>query len=253
MKHLIVILTLAVSLALVVAALPAAAQEGGDHGSEYSEDALRGAAVYAMYCQACHGPTGESIGSGPAFAAIEYNPNTARQAIVDGGDIMPAYDDVLDDAELHDLLAYMGTWESGATPPLPEPNLPNVPEDVPDYSGDPHEGAVVYASFCAGCHGPEGEGRGAFDSPEIELEAGTIDFIANEHSPAFGAESGGPLSQKQLTDLETYLASWNLETRTESEDSGLNVLIVIIGAVAILGVGAYYIARRDENPPDKVV
>jgi mono/diheme cytochrome c family protein len=166
MKRWTLILTLAVSVILVMVALPAAAQEGGDQGGDFSESAQRGAAVYAAYCQACHGPTGEAIGTGPAFAAIEYDPDSARQTIMTGretnledGAAMPLYSAVLDTEALDDLIAYLETWQSGAVPPLPEPRLGDVPEHVADYFGDPHEGAVIYAKFCSGCHGPEYAGH----------------------------------------------------------------------------------------------
>ncbi|MBN1565935.1 MAG: cytochrome c, partial [Anaerolineae bacterium] len=90
MKRWMVILTLVVSLLVVLAALPAAAQDD-EHGEEadHSEDVLRGAAVYATYCQACHGPTGEALGTGAAFAAITYDHDTAHEAILAGGALMP--------------------------------------------------------------------------------------------------------------------------------------------------------------------
>ena len=255
MKRLTLILTLTVSLMLIVAALPVAAQDGGDdHGEgDTSETMLRGAAVYATYCQACHGPTGEAIGTGPAFAAIEYDHDTARATISEGIEAdaaaMPGYVDVLESAELDDLIAYMDTWETHTTPPLPHPNLHDVPAHVQDYFGDPHEGAVVYASFCAGCHGAEGEGRDAFDSPAIELTATTTEIVAEEHTPAFGEDSGGPLSEEQLTNLETYMASW-ADHETQPEDSGINIMIVVMGAAAILTVGGVYLLRSKEEPAD---
>jgi mono/diheme cytochrome c family protein len=264
MKRWTLILTLAVSVILIMVALPAAAQEGGDQGGDksqpggdFSESAQRGAVVYAAHCQACHGPTGEAIGTGPAFAAINYDPDSARETIMAGEDTnledgvaMPPYSAVLDAEALDDLIAYLETWRSGAVPPLPEPRLHDVPEHVPDYFGDPHEGAVIYARFCSGCHGPEGEGRDKPKVPALELNVNTLDIVANGHPnvymPAFGAESGGPLNDSQLTDLETYMASWSLGGDESEADSGVNVLIVVMGAAAILAVGGVYLARRDE-------
>ncbi len=48
----------ALALALIGAAIPALAQEGGDQAARY------GAAIYAEFCQACHGPRGEAIAGG---------------------------------------------------------------------------------------------------------------------------------------------------------------------------------------------
>lgn len=261
MKRLISLLALAALIGMVLAApLTVLAQDGGhgedDTGSEGGDAAvLRGAAVYAEFCQACHGPHGEARGSGPAFPAITFDAETAHEVIADGVTLddaaMPAYGDVLSEAQTGNLLAYMETWETGDTPPLPEPNITLHVERVPDYFGDAHEGAVVYAKFCAGCHGAEGQGRGAAQFPKLEFDPATTRTIAAEGTervtmPAFSAEAGGPLSETQLDDLETYLASWALDTEEEDTetDSGIAVMIVVTGIVALATVGVLYIARE---------
>lgn len=232
------------------------------HGDEFA--ALRGAAVYAEFCQACHGPQGESIGSGPAFAAIAFDPLVAPVVLVGGldsdegdGVAMPGYGRVLSDEQISDVLAYMGTWESGETPALPEPNVQVEVERVPDYFGDLHAGAEVYAKFCAGCHGPEGDGRRGDAFPELDFELHNVRLLTalgadSVYMPGFGAEAGGPLSEQQLTDLETYLASWKLDDddADENSDAGVAVMIVILGVVAILTVGAAYMTRPSAPPEE---
>jgi mono/diheme cytochrome c family protein len=249
MKRSIVLETLVFGVALLIAALGTAyAQEG--HGEEENVAALRGAAVFAEFCQACHGPQGEAIGTGAAFAAIEFNAETAREIVEkgveagDGGATMPAYERLLEDEQVEDLMAYLETWESGEVPPLPEPNLHGVPDVVADYFGDPRTGAVIYAKFCNGCHGPEGEGRKKPDFPAFEFTSDTAQIVSASHVPAFGAAAGGPLSEAQIADLETYLASWAAEEPEEERRSeGINVLIVVLGALAIVVVGGAYLTR----------
>jgi mono/diheme cytochrome c family protein len=253
MKRWIPILTLAAGMIVILAALPASAQEGGE-GEPDEFAARRGAAVFAEFCQACHGPTGEAIASGPAFAAITYDAATAREVIVNGKDsdtadgvAMPPYGLVLDQTQMDDLIAYLDTWGTGATPPLPEPNIGDVPEQVPDHFGDPHEGGILYAKFCNGCHGPEGAGR-LKPIGRLEVTRQTARLIAEStesvYMPGFGAAAGGPLSDAQITDIETYMASWEFTKAVkEPESRGYNVLIVLTGAVAILAVGAIHLAR----------
>jgi mono/diheme cytochrome c family protein len=268
MKRLIPTLTLIVGVMLVSAALAAAqlasAQEGqggapggGESGTGAQGDdlaALRGAAVYAEFCQACHGARGEAIGTGPAFAAIQYHAGTARDVIVGGkasdtasSPAMPPYGKLLDQAQIDDVLAYMATWSTGATPPLPEPNVGPQPEQVPGYFGDPAAGAVVYARFCNGCHGPQGKGRARPGFPPLKFTKDTLvttrDGTANVYMPAFGTAAGGPLSDQQLTDLETYMASWSLKEESASADRGVSLLLVVMGIIAISGVGAVYMSR----------
>lgn len=264
MKRWMAILTLAFGATLALLALGAAqpvlAQDG--HGGESGGAdlaALRGAAVYAEFCQACHGPQGEALGTGAAFAAIDaaaLEGDAARRAILEGagsadsGAAMPPYGDVLSQAQVDDLLAYIGTWATGETPPLPEPNIGHVPESVEGFAGDPVAGAAVYARSCAGCHGASGAGRDAPGFPKLEGEATEMVRVVREGSqnptmPAFSAEQGGPLSDEQLADLEAYLATWaENETSQEQDDSrGYSLLIVVAGAVAILLIGVTYMAR----------
>ncbi len=265
MKRLIPILTL-VALLLAVTISTANAQDGhggtesgGEGGNSAGGEiaALRGAAVYAQFCQACHGPHGEAVAEGPAFQAITYHADTARDVIDNGRDsdqtdgvAMPAFKKVIDSGQLDDLIAYMATWESGNTPPLPAPNVGSVPDHVPDYFGDAHAGAVTYADFCSGCHGATGEGRGQKAFPRLRFEPEqTITLVrdgtANVYMPAFGVQQGGPLDDQQLTDLETYLASWemNTEKQKESGTTGVSVLLIVTGAAIIAGVGAVYMSR----------
>ncbi|MCD4684557.1 MAG: c-type cytochrome [Anaerolineae bacterium] len=275
MKRLISLLILAFSITviglLLIAPLTVLAQgdghgeddqggegdTGGEHGADGAEvAALRGAAVFAEFCQACHGPHGESIGSGPAFAALELREELAHDIITAGADhdaddgvAMPAYGDVLSDEQLNDVLAYMATWESGETPPLPEPHLTLHVDHVPDYFGDAHAGAVIYAKSCAGCHGAEGQGRGEDQFPKLKFDARTTRTIAAEgaesvYMPGFGVDAGGPLSDTQLDDLETYLASWALEEDDASDNnSGIAVMIVVTGIVTLAAVGVIYLVR----------
>ena len=276
MKRLIPILTLAailtVALALIVPAHVAVAQDGhgpeGDDGAgeEHAADELapyRGAALYAEFCQACHGPQGEAAGDGPAFAAIAYDPETARAIIAEGldttpgdGALMPAYGEaeggLLDNAQIDDLLAYMATWDTGDTPPLPAPNIHTEVERVEGFSGDPAAGAVVYAASCYGCHGPEGQGRGVENFPGFAVSGDTLAVVrtgtGSDTMPGFSAEVGGPLSEQQLDDLDAYLASWALPAEPSKSGGsdipeGTNVLLIVMGAAAIIAVGAAYMSQ----------
>lgn len=274
---------------LIAVAAPAPlavyAQDGGDDGDDdHGEDdpgehggadesdlaARRGAALYATYCQVCHGPQGESRGEHPAYAAVEYDGGTddqaaARAAIENGVEpdtdadaetgtdaasgTMPAYGDLLDETAINDLLAYMDTWGTGSTPPLPTPNLDldAIPDYVPDYFGDARAGAVVYATSCYGCHGANGEGRPGDQFPAIEIDDATLRTLATGHAPPLAESAGGPLSEEQVTDLVTYLAAWEMEPEAGEPDAssaGVGAVIVILGILSIFGVGIAFLARN---------
>jgi mono/diheme cytochrome c family protein len=224
--------------------------EGGE-GDDAAMAALRGAALYAEFCQACHGPRGEAQ---DALVPLAAEPESARQAIADGiapaeGLAMPAYGALLNEAQIDDLLAYLGTWGSADVPPLPEPNIGDVPEQLEGLSGNPRAGAVIYATYCAGCHGVNGAGRGAAAFPPLTGAPADIVRVAREgHGdpslPAFGRAQGGPLDDAQLTDLQAYLSTWPQQKQQDTENQrGYGLLIVIVGVIGILLIGAIYMAR----------
>lgn len=71
--------------------------------------------------------------------------------------------------------------------------------------------------------------------------------------PAFSAESGGPLDDTQLKDLDAYLASWKLhEPEPEPSARGIDTLVVIMGVLAVGAVGWVYLAREPKEKPPRV-
>jgi mono/diheme cytochrome c family protein len=262
MKRLMVILTLALGVLIMIAPVALAQDghgqegEGGESGTGSAEAApYRGAAVYAEFCQACHGPQGEAIADGPAFAAIEYDPETAPDVITNGldsnaddGVAMPPYGELLSEQQVNDVLAYMATWGTGATPPLPEPNVHVEARWGEGTFGNPHAGAVIYAKSCYGCHGAQGEGRGLPDFPALETTQNAVVVTSagtgGVYMPAFGEQNGGPLSEEDLDNLMAYLSTWESEPdETTTTPEGTNVLIIVMGVVAIIVVGGAYMSQ----------
>jgi len=104
-------------LALAFVAAPASAA-----------DATKGKAVYDVRCTACHGPTGG--GDGPAAAAIDprprnfrdaefwksHTPEQLREVVKHGkpGTLMAPFEGVLSDAEIDDVVRYLGTFRPAA-------------------------------------------------------------------------------------------------------------------------------------------
>lgn len=220
--------------------------EGATHGDDLAP--LRGAAVYAEFCQACHGLRGEATGTAPSFVAIRYREAAARRAVTegvppagDGSAVMPAFGAVLSAEQVEDVLAYMGTWDSGEVPALPAPNVPDVP------------GAATYARYCAGCHGAQGAGRGVPGFPPLKedlAQAAAIAANGRGTMPGFSVEAGGPLSAQQIDEVAHYIGTWAAESEEKaSSQRGLSAMIVLTGVVALLIVGAVYIVRKDTGGP----
>jgi len=77
---------------------------------------------------------------------------------------------------------------------------------------DPQRGGELYVTYCAVCHGVDGEGRvgaslEAF--PGIQVDAALASTIANgvpgSVMPAWAAANGGPLTDQDIADLAAYI------------------------------------------------
>lgn len=234
-----------------------------DGEGETNPAVLRGSAVYAEFCAACHGPEGEAIGSAPGFVAIaEFDPELVRARIVEGHDSndttlvkMIGYGEEangpLNTAQVDDVIAYMTTWQTEAadTPHLPEANL-EPGEAAYSGPGNPEEGAVVYAYSCLGCHGRDAKGRGEANFPRFTIDENSVRVAAtgdgHEFVPAFADNAGGPLTSAQLDDLDAYLRT--IETTEEEEGpQGVSILLMVLGLGAIAIVGGVYAAARRQG------
>lgn len=82
-------------------------------GQVFAADVFKGQQLYGMYCAACHGPAGISIMPGsPNFARQEalLQPDLALlNAIRTGKNAMPAFQGILRDTEILDVIAYVRT------------------------------------------------------------------------------------------------------------------------------------------------
>jgi len=131
---------------------------------ELKPEAVRDFAVlYRQNCAGCHGQEGRgntALGlANPVYLAFADD-NAIRRAIASGvhGSLMPAFaksaGGTLTDDQIEVLVREIrARWarpkeQLGATPP---PYVAKAP-------GDATRGASAYATFCAACHGPEGNG-----------------------------------------------------------------------------------------------
>ncbi len=258
------LILLGIALVAVGMAQTTHAQEGEDHADPA---VLRGAALYAEFCGACHGPQGEAIAAGPAFHVItDYDPSFVKGRIVEGYDADPDddfmmigygedYNGPLSNEQIDDILAYMNTWsdEETSTPHLPEPNLePGEAEVI--GSGDPEHGAVVYAITCLGCHGRNAQGRDLDNFPAFTIDENARRIVSRGEGhgpvPALSIDMGGPLTDEDLDDLDAYLKSIEAEDAEQAE--GVSILLIILGLGAVGAVGgAYFANQRRSNTKQK--
>lgn len=176
--------------------------------------------LYGSNCAACHGADGRLGASRPLNDPVylELIPRERlRKVIASGvpGTLQPAFalsaGGTLTDAQIDALVGgVMDTW--GRAAPVKAADLP--PYAAP--AGDAARGKAVYASACAGCHGPEGrggqKGGAVADASYLALVsdqylrttviAGRIDLGMPDWR---GYMPGQPLTAQQVSDVVAWL------------------------------------------------
>jgi cytochrome c6 len=86
-------------------------------GNSYAADIVNGGKLYARYCVTCHGADGVNImPDAPNFANSEklLRPDMfILAAIKEGINAMPAFQGMLKDQEILDVISYLRTLENG--------------------------------------------------------------------------------------------------------------------------------------------
>jgi cytochrome c oxidase cbb3-type subunit 3 len=226
----------------------AAAQEGGD-----SE---RGAMLYQTYCQMCHGPDGR----GRVGANLQDFPGIAvdaavQQTVTNGieGSVMPAFGEVqggpLSDADVADITAYVAGVLAGTEPIAPAP-IYEAPEisPLPDVSGDPSNGAVVFQANCITCHGEQAQGGFGWplaknwpgNQPEVFISQVVSAGINGTIMPGWAQEDGGPLTREEIEDVTAYILTLDPASGlpeaagTREGPLGMTISWILFGGIALI-------------------
>ncbi len=183
-------------LAAAVATLGLMGAAGGVGAQTTLGNAATGQSLYATYCAGCHqmgGPTNPAAGvakvqngttatvlqaaiASPLIPAMSMNPNLTG----------------LSSVQVADISAYIAAdiAANGSTPPPATP------------TGDSTAGRALYASACAGCHGPapaDGAARANFGVSASVIQAAITNF-----PQAMGRVN---LSSTQLNDVAAFIAA----------------------------------------------
>ena len=137
-------------------------------------DPMAGDAVWAGYCEACHGPEGK--GDGPAAAALDPKPADLSRAPVVGedggppprsryvvimkgspGTAMVGYQDVLSREQVQALIGHMHLLMDPRDAGYESPDGDGTAAAHGHVHGD---GRTMWNIMCANCHGIEGRGDG---------------------------------------------------------------------------------------------
>jgi cytochrome c oxidase cbb3-type subunit III len=186
--------------------------------------------LYKENCSGCHGADGKGGASialrDPVYLAIA---NDATIRIVSAGGVpgtqMPPFakskGGMLTDQQIDVLVHGIRAWAPA-----------DVPRDgLPPYSaplGDAQRGAVVYATFCASCHGPDGRGGKGGSS----IASGTyLRLVSDQYlrtvaivgRPEWGAPDwrgdvrGRPMTSEEVSDVVAWLASQRSTARSTAK------------------------------------
>ena len=224
--------------------------------------APRGDELYAGHCAACHGDTGAGgVGvplSLPSFLD-SVDDDFLRKTIRLGrpGRVMPAFSR-LSDAQVDAIVRFIRSWSG-----KPAPVYPQTP-----VKGDVKHGKALFASYCAACHGANGEGgRGTGvtfsrkrDLPIIAPALNSTGFLAAasdemiRHTLQFGREDTPMrsflvqgLSEQDINDLVSYVRSFEKQ-QPASEKAAVTAIETTISAES-----SYTLEETIENLKDAIV
>ncbi len=249
MRRLIVVLGGIGLLALLLA--PATGSARPDAAQPAPADLQRGRALYLQACASCHGPDP----AGPAVypkvpslrdvggaAAVDWVLRTGRMPMAEPyGLAQPGRPRFTNDDDIRALSGYVGDAVGDTQIPTANP-----------ADGDLLDGAQLYASACAACHGNNGAGSSVGGqniapalqhvSPQIVAEAMKI---GPGQMPVFNAQNG--YGQHEVDSIAAYLNY--LRTVKAKVDRGGAPIggkgPVPEGFVAwVIGLGALLLAAR---------
>jgi len=180
------------------------------------------AVLYNQNCAACHGSNGKrgaAIALGdPVFLAIADDA-AIRQSITNGvpGTPMPAFAEsnggMLSNKQIDAIVGGIRSWAKPDT--LRDATPPPYATTV---AGDPHLGAMVYATYCFSCHGPDGKGGsqassivdGSYLALTSDQYLRTTVIVGSPDSGApdwRGDVPGHPMSAQEISDVVAWLAA----------------------------------------------
>jgi len=184
--------------------------------------------LYAQNCAGCHGEEGRGGASialaNPVYLAI-VDENAVHNVVANGvrGTSMPAFAQsaggLLTDEQINVITSGMfSRWKrngvlDGATPP----------SYAEKTTGDAAHGKIVFGTYCASCHGPEGQGgsKGSAISNDSFLALVSnqgLRTIVITGRPELRAPdwrrnvAGKPMSDQEITDVVAWLASRRVQS-----------------------------------------
>jgi mono/diheme cytochrome c family protein len=123
-----------------------------------SDGLVQGVTLYAENCVACHGPDGAGTALAPALNDPAVRQKTSDEIVRTiqlgaPGTLMAGWEKTLEAEQIQTLATLISRWDEVPTGAIPAPNQP-----IPVTEESLALGSELYATSCANCHGPEGQG-----------------------------------------------------------------------------------------------
>lgn len=184
--------------------------------------------LYASGCAACHGVSGEGA-FGPSLQVSTFGLAATVNAIANGVGTMPGDASGLSAEQIDALAAYSVAFQTGEATEVDVGTTDETDPTGPvgDASGLPTgEGADLYASTCAACHGALGEGGvgGPVNMPFDNDQLVEIIRVGIGDMPGFGEA----LDDSQITLVAEYVHALGAQTAPTDPPASDNEHLVAI-------------------------
>jgi mono/diheme cytochrome c family protein len=173
--------------------------------SEPLANPTQGAELFETICAVCHGSNGIGTDRAPSLNNDEllsdFDDSWFKETIIQGRPSkgMPTWGTVLSPAQIGDVVALIAAWREG--------------EQFEVGSGDETSVEDIYVTYCAACHGDEGQG--GFGPPLRESEnvgsesdQALLNLILNGRSGTAMPGFLGQLSESESSALVELLRGW---------------------------------------------
>lgn len=174
----------------------------------------QGVQLYAEQCVACHGADGLGTSLAPALndAVVRARTTEELERIIRlgvTGTLMAGWEKSLDDTRIAAALELITRWEEVPPGAIPAPDRP-----VPTTAESLALGSQLFASSCARCHGPEGQGSQRAPSLNVSGFLSSTTDLAIQQIISLGVPGTSmPAWGDRLTDAEIlaivgFIRSW---------------------------------------------
>lgn len=179
-----------------------------------SEPLVQGVTLYAENCVACHGPDGIGTTLAPALNDPAVGQKTSEEIVRTiqlgvPGTLMAGWEKTLDVEQIQALATLISRWDEVPTGAIPAPDQP-----IPVTEESLALGSELYATSCANCHGPEGQGSQRAPSLNVKSFLAETNDQAIQQIVTLGVPDtampawGDRMTEAEIQAIVGFMRSW---------------------------------------------